>query len=180
MSTENNSSMSVTTGLLALVALSIHAVTEGLAIGLQESPSNVFFLLGAVATHKFVIAFCLGMELSSGWGETQVSLKFHTIYMTVFAGMSALGILLGLLLMDTAPGGLLIQALQAVAAGTLLYVTFCEVLPRERAKCHAGLAQFLAVLMGFSMLLVLDTFVPHEDENLPVNITMVLGNNSSM
>ena len=31
------------------MALSVHAVTEGLAIGLQNSAPNVFFLLGAVS-----------------------------------------------------------------------------------------------------------------------------------
>jgi ZIP Zinc transporter len=49
------------------------------------------------------------------------------------------------------------QALQALAAGTLLYVTFFEVLPRERAKCHAGLLQYVSVLAGFVLMLTLDT-----------------------
>jgi len=40
--------LTATSGFLALVALSIHAVTEGLAIGLQSSTPNVFFLLAAV------------------------------------------------------------------------------------------------------------------------------------
>jgi zinc transporter ZupT len=40
--------LTATSGFLALVALSIHAVTEGLAIGLQSSTTNVFFLLTAV------------------------------------------------------------------------------------------------------------------------------------
>ncbi|XP_059477988.1 zinc transporter ZIP1-like [Neocloeon triangulifer] len=155
--------MTATSGFLALVALSIHAVTEGLAIGLQTSTPNVFFLLLAVSTHKFVIAFCLGMEMSSGWGAAKTTLRFHVVFMTVFSGMSALGILIGLTLMGTGQPdeGLLVQALQALAAGTLMYVTFFEVLPRERAKCHAGIVQYLSVLAGFVILLTLDSLVPH-------------------
>ena len=125
--------------------------------------------------------------MSSGWGATRTTLKFHAIFMAVFSGMSALGILIGLLLMGSGePDGLFIQvglflltnslkfesrklytgesydldfpqALQALAAGTLLYVTFFEVLPRERAKCHAGLLQYVSVLAGFVLMLTLDT-----------------------
>ncbi|CAB3368388.1 Hypothetical predicted protein [Cloeon dipterum] len=154
--------MTATSGLLALLALSIHAVIEGLAIGLQNSTTNVFFLLLAVSTHKLVIAFCLGMEMCSGWGASRTTRKFHVTFMAVFSGMSSLGILIGLMLMGSGePGGLLIQALQALAAGTLLYVTFFEVLPRERAKCHAGIIQYLSVLTGFVIMLSIDTFVPH-------------------
>lgn len=46
---------------------------------------------------------------------------------------------------------------QSLAAGTLLYVTVSEVLPRERARWHerkrgAGLAQFLSVAVGFALM----------------------------
>lgn len=50
------------------------------------------------------------MEMSSGWGATRTTLKFHAIFMAVFSGMSALGILIGLLLMGSGePDGLFIQ-----------------------------------------------------------------------
>jgi len=59
-----------------------------------------------------VIAFCLGMEMSSGWGSSRTTLKFHVIFMAVFSGMSALGILIGLLLMGSGePEGLFIQVI---------------------------------------------------------------------
>lgn len=54
--------------------------------------------------------------------------------------------------------------LQALAAGTLLYVTVSEVLPRERARWHerkrgAGMAQFLAVTGGFAIMYLLTMYL---------------------
>lgn len=45
--------------------------------------------------------------------------------------------------------------LQGMAAGTLLYVVFFEVLSRERNNKHSGIWQLLAILAGFMTMLVL-------------------------
>jgi len=43
--------------------------------------------------------------------------------------------------------------LQGMAAGTLIYVVFFEVLHRERTNLsHAGIWQFLAVVVGFLVM----------------------------
>lgn len=43
--------------------------------------------------------------------------------------------------------------LQGMAAGTLIYVVFFEVLHRERSNlAHAGIWQFLAVIIGFLVM----------------------------
>lgn len=58
-----------------------------------------------------------------------------------------------------------LQVLQALAGGTLLYVTVCEVLPREKARWHlsdrkyAGLGQCIAVLIGFTTMSLLSIFM---------------------
>ena len=44
-------------------ALSFHSVIEGLALGLEEDDSGVWMSFAAVAMHKFVIAFSVGVEL---------------------------------------------------------------------------------------------------------------------
>ena len=45
------------------MALSLHAVFEGLAVGLEEDVEGVWILFTAVCTHKFVMSFCMGVEL---------------------------------------------------------------------------------------------------------------------
>jgi solute carrier family 39 (zinc transporter), member 1/2/3 len=43
--------------------------------------------------------------------------------------------------------------LQGMAAGTLIYVVFFEVLHRERSNlAHAGIWQFIALLVGFLVM----------------------------
>lgn len=58
-----HSMFSSLSALIAVLALSFHAIFEGLAVGLESNPTDVWYLMGAVAAHKFVIAFCVGVEL---------------------------------------------------------------------------------------------------------------------
>lgn len=56
-------------GFLVILALSLHAVFEGIALGLTHTSSSVWFLFFAIACHKYVISFCVGMQFISS-GET--------------------------------------------------------------------------------------------------------------
>ncbi|KAH0952396.1 hypothetical protein HN011_009955, partial [Eciton burchellii] len=137
------------TGLTGLaLALTVHAILEGLAIGLQTKIAEVMLLTGAVASHKFVVGFCLGLELA-GVSKSVPKLVFAIF---VFAIGSVVGIGIGMLIfqMDTDWSKVVLPILQGLAGGTLLYVTVSEVLPRERTRWHrssrryAGILQFLS------------------------------------
>lgn len=58
-----------------------------------------------------------------------------------------------------------VAVLQAVAGGTLLYVTVCEILPREKSRWHmsdrryAGFLQCLAVVLGFGTMTLLTEYL---------------------
>lgn len=140
-------------GFLAVLALSFHAVFEGLAVGLEMNPTNVWYLFGAIATHKFVIAFCVGMELVSS--KTKAFLVIF--YIGVFAIVTPLGIGIGILLSDDTSGlaaaSSMTTILQGMAAGTLLYVVFFEVLQKERANTNHGAWQLISIILGFMVML---------------------------
>lgn len=74
-------------GLFVIIALSLHEILEGLAVGLQNDQAGVLQLFAAVASHKFVISFCVGLELST----SGVSVLIHTIYICVFSLVTPLG-----------------------------------------------------------------------------------------
>jgi zinc transporter 1/2/3 len=74
-------------GLLIVLALSIHELFEGFAVGLQKSSSGVYYMFAAVAAHKFVISFCIGVELMVQ--RTKVWLAF--VYVFVYSFVSAFG-----------------------------------------------------------------------------------------
>ncbi|KAH8420703.1 hypothetical protein KR222_002344, partial [Zaprionus bogoriensis] len=154
------------TGTLGLfVALSLHSAIEGLAIGVQNSATKVLFLLGAVACHKFVMGFCLGLEFRS---NPRASTRSQFIGILVFSLGAVCGIGLGMLIVDL-PGnwsGTALPIIQALAGGTLFYVTVCEVIPREKALWHrnaqrrwAGFAQFATVFVGFAAMSVINFYL---------------------
>merc|ERR1712241_1292464 len=46
-----------------ILALSLHSLFEGLAIGLEESIDDVWTFFIAIASHKFVVSFCVSLEM---------------------------------------------------------------------------------------------------------------------
>ncbi|XP_026673784.1 zinc transporter ZIP3 isoform X3 [Ceratina calcarata] len=146
-----------------LLALTVHAVLEGLAVGLQKYTSEVFLLVGAVASHKFVVGFCLGLELA---GANSVFFKI-LLATLVFSGGSVIGIGIGMITfrMTNQWTEVVVPILQGLAGGTLLYVTVSEILPRERARWHrsprrvAGILQLLSVVVGFVIIFLLNKYV---------------------
>ena len=141
-------------GFFTVLALSFHAVFEGLAVGLENEVSNVWYLFLAIATHKFVIAFCVGVDLVS----TKTKNFLILLYLGTFAFVTPLGIGIGIALSnDPSKSGseLSTVILQGMAAGTLLYVVFFEVLQRERANNQSGILQLMAIVAGFGVMFAL-------------------------
>ena len=56
-----------------VTSLSFHSVIAGLTLGLEKEISGVWINFGAIALHKFVIAFSVGVELV----KSQVILFFY-------------------------------------------------------------------------------------------------------
>ncbi|XP_015115713.1 uncharacterized protein LOC107040239 isoform X1 [Diachasma alloeum] len=149
-------------GLLTVVALSFHAVFEGLAVGLEPAVTSVVYLTAAIATHKLVIAFCVGMELYVAGAPKKTILG----YLSVLSMVTPLGIIIGVALgyfKNNSDDNLgpIPTILQGMAAGTLLYVVFFEVLARERANDKSGLLQLVAIIVGFTLMLGLQLLTSH-------------------
>lgn len=105
--------------LLTIMALSFHSLFEGLAIGIEDSADDVWTLFlgrlhrrnhlinhhfpfswAAIAIHKLVIIFCIGVELVTAG----TSVAFFTLYMVTFALMSPLGVAIGIGIAEGSPG----------------------------------------------------------------------------
>ncbi|XP_045586020.2 zinc transporter ZIP1 [Procambarus clarkii] len=159
-------STSVIGAVVVVVALSFHGIMEGLAIGLESNVIDVWILFGALTAHKLVIGFSMSMELL----EVGVSFKPYLASMIVFSLASPIGCIIGSLVIaysaeETAVGILLPNVLQSVAGGTILYITFCEVLERERIKPEGGWARFVSLLLGFGLMVALVTLEGGESSN---------------
>lgn len=152
-SADDSNVVSALRGLLIVLALSIHELFEGLAVGLESSVANVWYMFGAVSAHKYIIAFCIGVELLVAGTKRWLSI----VYIFTFSFMSALGIGIGILMVggaSPAEEGLYSVILQGLACGTLVYVVFFEVWKRS-----SGMLQFACSLLGFAVMVVLEIAV---------------------
>lgn len=137
--------------LILLLSLSFHSVFEGLAVGLQTTVVATVQLCLAVLAHKGLIVFGVGLRLV----QVGTASRWAVFCILSFALMSPLGVALGLAVAggDSEGGRGLAQAvLEGVAAGTFLYVTFLEILPRELAGPEAPLVKWGCVAAGFAFM----------------------------
>lgn len=150
---------------LVVLAISVHALFEGLAVALERNAAGVWALTAAILTHKCVINACVGEQLvkPSGHSGKQHSTGFVISNILVLSLSSSLGILLGLFLDGGAAQGtqmVISGVLQALAAGTILYVLVFELLVPERAKEDGGgMLKFTALLLGCGVVILIQTQV---------------------
>lgn len=135
--------------LLLLLALSLHSIFEGLAIGLQPNVDEVLQIFAAVALHKSVIAFSLSLNL------VQSNLKKGSILKltSIFCVAAPIGLGIGMGVMEVCSSGQTIVLgglLQGLACGTFLYVTFFEVLPHELNSSNHRMSKLFFIILGFA------------------------------
>ena len=147
----NNTSQALLRNFLTVMALSIHCIFEGLAIGLEKEAHDVWILFAAVAAHKFVISFCIGLELH----QAKTPVILYVSYIIIFALVTPIGMGIGIAISTLQVSSayyVSVAVLQGIAGGTILYIVVFEVLERERSKNVSGLAQLLFIILGFGVI----------------------------
>uniref|UniRef100_A0A0V0J297 Zinc transporter ZIP1 n=1 Tax=Schistocephalus solidus TaxID=70667 RepID=A0A0V0J297_SCHSO len=157
---------------LLLIALCVHSVFEGLAVGLQRSVSEVVALFSALMLHKLIMAVSIGMSLATSRQQSErtgaapncKTLRIQVACTTVFALASPLGVLIGSFLVAQRSSGALlmtIAVLQGLACGTFFFVVFCEMLPNEFKEGSGDrILKFIFLLLGFVLVAVYLVFEP--------------------
>ena len=133
--------------IVLLLALSIHSVFEGLALGLQDNLYKVMNLFIAVIIHEVLVSFALGVSLAK-----QDTRRANIILVAfLFCAMIPLGMVIGIGLGEVQgfAGQITSAVLQALAAGTFIYVIFFETLPGEMENSQDRIWKSLAVFIGF-------------------------------
>lgn len=140
--------------LLGLVlALSAHAVFEGVALGLQEDGAQLASLFVGVAIHETLAAVALGVSVA----KTCVGMKRALQLGGALSLMIPLGVVLGMLIESahTLAATVASVLLQGLAAGTFLFITFFEILSRELEDKQDRLLKVLFLILGYSTLALL-------------------------
>jgi zinc transporter 1/2/3 len=148
---------------ILLLALSLHTVFEGMALGLQPSSSLLWMLTGAICLHKAVIAFTMGMQFT----EKLADKSRVVLFLVLFAFMAPIGVGIGTLVgalgsPDSLATMIANVALQGLATGTFVYVTFFEVLQKEVGQNHSVLKVF-AIMVGYAAIAVMKLLLPDPD-----------------
>ena len=151
--------MSEITAFALIMAVSLHAVTEGMGMGSRDNTQQVITAFIGVAAHKGLEGFAVGANLV----ESAVSTRRFIMYAGVVCLASPLGALIGYLMtLGHANVGLVNPILGALAVGTFLQVATMEFLPRAFAKPEHFWLKALGLLAGFAIMSVMPLFVPHE------------------
>ena len=139
-------------GSSLVFGLSIHALTDGLAIGAGISSQSTILTLTltmAVIAHKIPAAFSLGVFSLHERGDRKAALKD----LVLFSLATPLTIMLSVLFMGELESHLLALAV-LFAAGTFLYVATVDVLPDVHSPDTGKLA-LIQVIIGAAIMFVI-------------------------
>ncbi|XP_063173292.1 zinc transporter ZIP1 [Candoia aspera] len=137
--------------VVLLLALSLHSVFEGLAVGLQEDGTQALEICLALLIHKGAIAFSLSLKLLQG----KLRARVVAVCLVLFSTMSPLGIGLGVALTEVpmaALSRLSRSVLEGLATGTFIYITFLEILPHELGSSEQRILKVIILLAGFALV----------------------------
>ncbi|MEG2540557.1 MAG: ZIP family metal transporter [Clostridia bacterium] len=151
LSQKENKRSLLKAGIIMLIAIALHNFPEGMAIGATGAAETSMGVVLAIiiAVHNIPEGMAISAPLASGGVG-----PWKTIGLTTLAGAATvLGAVIGL-----AVGGIGAMATGiclALAAGAMLYVTFCEILP-QATLMEEGRVPAVSMLIGIvsSMLFV--------------------------
>lgn len=136
-------------GMTTFLALSLHTLTDGLALGVAlEEGARGAGVLFALTFHQIPAAISLvSILLAEGYG------KAKTLLMTaVFALMVPVGAGLFLALREFTDVHVLTPRLLAFSAGTFLHVALADLLPQVHRKVEVRKPASVALLLGIAAM----------------------------
>jgi len=137
--------------VVLLLALSLHSLFEGVAVGLQDTIMQLIGLSLGVTVHGSLMAFALGMTLvSHHTARRSAVIRFGAIYSIMVPAGIGVGMLIGTV--RSFVGRLISGLLQAITAGTFIYVIFIEVFPNEMDSKRNRLLKVLIMFVGFVII----------------------------
>jgi zinc transporter 1/2/3 len=130
------------TPYILLIALSIHGLFEGIALGIQSNLKETIFLALAIVSHKWAEAFTLGVSFYKSNTEKWSIIKM----ICLFAIFTPIGITIGMILVGK--NSLVVGIFLSLAAGTFLYISASEVIVEEFSITRYKYQKYLLYLLG--------------------------------
>lgn len=147
----HNDSHSVNLLPMLLTALiSIHALSEGIALGINQDVASILLIFIAIAVHKSSEGFAVAIQLL----KSRLKFKHIVLLFTLFSFMSPLGISLGFsahYFVHGKQNQLLFAIFNAFAAGSFLYIATLHKL-HHKHNHQTPLKEFIATLFGLTIM----------------------------
>ena len=128
----------------------MHAIFEGIALGLTKDMSATINIMLALICHKPAAALSLGISITKNFQEKD-EMKKGYLLLTIFALATPIGIIIGIALQHSDP---IVEIIfNSFAGGTFIYIAASEVIVEEfsmpdRFKC----CQFFSFLLGIFLI----------------------------
>ena len=146
-----NPTSSITPYIL-LIALSVHGIFEGIALGVMNTIKECSILFSAIILHKWAAAFALGISFYKSGTETDLFIKM----ILLFTSFGPIGIIIGMIFSDA--GNLIKGIMLSISGGTFIYVAASEVIVEEFSLSKNNNIKFLWFLFGGLLTFIL-TFI---------------------
>ncbi|CAJ0596301.1 unnamed protein product [Cylicocyclus nassatus] len=150
---------------LLVLALSLHALFEGLSLAVITDASKLLEVFAALILHKCIIGFSLGVRLV----ESGLKTLWIALCACIFSIQVLIGGLGGMEIMSLLSGGdrttaaIVSTILQGIACGTFLYITTFEILPHELEKRGSRLVKLLCLFIGVFIVVAFMLLFPDMD-----------------
>ncbi len=138
------------TPLILLLAIGVHSIFEGIALGMTKERTIFINLMIGVTLHHIAACISLGVSLGQHKTKSKVAIFF------IFFGLSLIesaGIGIGIA-MNEAPD-LFASCIMSIAGGTFIYIACSEILIHEFENKKYRYWKFLFFLFGSAAITVL-------------------------
>ena len=139
------------------IALSLHGVFEGLAVGATDSAATFWVLLAAMVAHKGFDGIALGVPLLL----SNMPIRQAAVAMVVCAAMMPIGIGIALAAEDASTGSsasLTEGITVGLSAGAFIFISIVELLPASLRDGRFVLCKMGVFLLGWLGMMIIAAF----------------------
>lgn len=142
------------TPFVLMMALCVHSMFEGIALGLQKNIVGTMSMVIAIVVHKGAAGSALGISMVKGFPD---NFRLIRQLIFVFAIATPIGVLIGMLASNA--GDTVDVIMSSLAAGTFVYIGCTEMVVQEFSKPEYKWLKFFAYLCGAGLITSL-CFIP--------------------
>lgn len=135
------------TPVVLMIALSTHAVFEGIAVGLVKDLDSLWTYVIAISLHKWAAAMSLGISMSKNFKDET---KTMYLLLLIFAFATPLGISIGMGVSGSS--GLTDIIFSSLAGGTFVYIACSEVIVEEFSTPEYKWIKMIVFLLGAALI----------------------------